>query len=152
MDATQTQEQQHVGERRSAAVTAVGGAALGWYRWLAVLATGLVLVQAVLAGQGLYGGDLGLIGVHGWVGNASFLVVIGLVGLAFVGWRGGALGGVDLVLSGLLLLLVVAQLGLGYSGRANMAAAAWHVPNGVLIFGVVAAILVLAFVPRGGRR
>lgn len=121
------------------------------YRALAILAALLVLVQAVLVGQGLYGGDLGLIGVHGWVGNAGFLVVIGLLVVAFIGRLRGGFGTGDVLLSGVLLLLMVAQLGLGYSGRRSTFAASWHIPNGVLIFGVLAAILALAFVPRGGR-
>lgn len=128
---------------------ATGGGLRAAYRACSILAALLVLGQAVLVGQGLYGGDLGLIGVHGWVGNASFVVVIGLVGLAVVGRRGGDLGTADLALSGLLLLLMVAQMGLGYSGRQSALAAAWHIPNGVLIFGVVAGILARGF---GGPR
>lgn len=133
---------------RSARSAAAGGAVLGAYRALAGVAAGLILAQAVLAGQWMFAG--GRIDVHGWLGNGTFVVAIGLVGLAFLGRRGGALGGADLALSGLLLLLVVAQLGLGYAGREVAAAASWHVPNGVLLTGITAAILALAFAPRGG--
>src|SRR5215218_1167061 len=39
-------------------------------------------------------------------------------------------------LGNLTLLLVIVQLALGYSGRDGGQAAAWHVPNGVLVFGL----------------
>jgi len=127
------------------------GTAASAYRWLSVLAALLVLVQAVFVGQGLYGGETGAIGVHGWLGNATFLVVTVLGTLAFLGWRGGSgrLGAADFILAAALLLLIVAQLGLGYSGRRNLTAASWHIPNGVLISGVTAAIVARAFAPRG---
>ena len=115
-----------------------------WFRWLAVITAILVMVQALLAGRGWFV-DVGLIEVHGWVGNATFLAAIALLAVAFATWRRGTLGRGTVILSGVLLILVVAQLGLGYSGRESAAAASWHVPNGVLIFGLSAAILVLAF-------
>ena len=43
-----------------------------------------------------------------------------------------------------LVVLVVAQLGLGYSGRDSAGAAALHVPNGVLIFGITTALVALS--------
>lgn len=119
------------------------------FRGVAVVTAVLVLVQALLAGQGLFV-DTGRIEVHGWVGNATFLAAIALLAAAFAAWRRGTLGRSAVVLSAVLLLLTVAQLGLGYSGRESSAAASWHVPNGVLIFGVSAALLVLAF--EGGTR
>jgi hypothetical protein len=39
------------------------------------------------------------------------------------------------------VLLVVAQLGLGYSGRESATAMSFHIPNGVLIFGLSVAIV-----------
>ncbi len=153
MDATRTDDRPRSGIERppvagDATAAAAGDGGRGWYRGLALVAAVLILAQAVLAGQWMFGG--GRIDVHGWLGNVTFLLAIGLVGLAFVGRRGGALGAVDLALSAVLLLLVVAQLGLGYSGRACAPAATLHGPNGVLLTGVTAAILALAFVPRGG--
>ena len=35
-----------------------------------------------------------------------------------------------------LVLLMTAQIGLGYTGRDGGEPAAWHVPNGVAIFGL----------------
>ena len=116
-------------------------------RPVAVLTAVLILVQALLAGRGWFI-DYDLIATHGWVGNATFLVVIGQVVLAFVAWRQRLAGGVELGLSVMLLLLVVSQIGLGYGGRESASAAALHIPNGVLIFGVTTALLTLTLTRR----
>ena len=118
------------------------------FRWLAAVTALLVLVQAVLAGRGMFD-DPALLETHGFVGNATFVAVLALVVLAFIAGRRGAFGRLELGLSVLLLVLVIAQLGLGYSGRESSAAASWHVPNGVLIFGLTAALLVSALPRRG---
>ena len=120
------------------------------FRWTAAVTAVLVLVQAILAGRGWFLNDFDLIDVHGWVGNVTFLAAIALVALAFAGQGRGALGRLELGLSALLVILVVAQLGLGYGGRESADAAAWHIPNGVLIFGVTAALLALSL-PRTRR-
>ena len=130
---------------RGADATTTGSAA--WFRWVAVITAVLALVQALLAGQGLFV-DAARIEVHGWVGNATVLASVALLAAAFVAWQRSRVGRSAVVLSGVLLVLVVAQLGLGYSGRESAAAASWHIPNGVLIFGLSAAILVLAFTDR----
>ena len=117
------------------------------FRWLAAVTAILLLVQAVLAGRGMFA-DPGLIETHGVVGNVTFLAVLALVALAYIAGRRGALGRRELGLSVLLLVLVIAQLGLGYAGRESNTAASWHVPNGVLIFGMTAALLVSALARR----
>ncbi len=38
--------------------------------------------------------------------------------------------------SAVLALLLTTQIGLGYAGRTSLNAAAWHIPNGVLSFGI----------------
>lgn len=121
------------------------------FRVLAVLVAALILVQAALAGQWLFQGQTGAISIHGWLGNTSFLGAILLVILAVVGIRqsGGAWGRAELVLGIVLVLLMTAQLGLGYSGRASAAAASLHIPNGVLLTMVTAALLALAWRPAG---
>ncbi len=105
-------------------------------RILAPLITLMVLVQAAFIGQGLYRPDTDLVRVHGYIGNATFLLVAVQTALAFfAGFRGrtrATLLGTSIV----LLILVIAQIGLGYSGRDGGQAAAWHIPNGVLIFGL----------------
>ncbi|MEJ7763566.1 MAG: hypothetical protein WKF80_12305 [Thermomicrobiales bacterium] len=127
--------------------TGGGVAAARGFRWLVAVSTVLVFVQALLAGRGWFITP-DLLKVHGYLGSLTFVIVIGQLGLAFVAWRRGVLGIAPAILSALLLLLVTSQLGLGYAGRESAAAASWHIPNGVLIFGVLAGLLGQA----GGRR
>lgn len=115
------------------------------YSWAAAVFSLLVIVQALLAGQGWFI-DPGLIRIHGVIGNLTFIVAVVLTGLAVATRR--LRSGLDLALVVVALVLVVAQIGLGYAGRESAAAASWHVPNGVLIFGVSVAILTRAFSPR----
>jgi hypothetical protein len=115
-----------------------------WLRYSAPLLTLLVLIQAIFAGRGLYINH-DSIDLHGQIGNATFLVALIQTALVFaIGLRGQMrtwlLGG-----NALLLLLIVAQLGLGYGGRDSTTAASLHVPNGVLIFGLTTAILSLVY-------
>jgi cytochrome b561 len=100
------------------------------HRGLAVTLVVLVLVQAVIAGQALFGGWA--IDLHGWIGNGSFALGLALVVLAlpsYVG-TGGTLVAVALVVA------MFVQTGLGYAGLTALAAASWHVPLGVAIFGL----------------
>lgn len=90
----------------------------------------LVLLQAVVAGRFLFGDWK--IEIHGWMGNASFALGMLLTALAV---RGGA--GRRCVATALVLTVAMfAQVGLGYAGRTAPAAASWHVPLGVAIFGL----------------
>lgn len=117
------------------------------FRILTVVTAGLILVQAFLAGQWWFLSQAGLIAVHGWLGNLSFLAAIVLVLLAFLGVRREGWGRAELILGIALVLLMAAQLGLGYSGRRIATAAALHIPNGVLLTMVIAALLALAWRP-----
>ena len=100
------------------------------HRIVAEVLAALVLAQAVVAGQALFG-DWS-IRVHGFMGNASFLLGLVLLGLAVVGRPART----RLVLSAVLVPALFAQTGLGYVGRETAEAAAWHVPLGVAIFGL----------------
>ncbi len=91
----------------------------------------LVLAQAVLAGR--YTAGLGQINVHGYIGNASFVVgfIIAVVALiARVPKR-------ELIVSGIVLLLLFVLTGLGYAGRNSAESASIHLPLGVLTFALV---------------
>ena len=125
------------------------------YKALAALTAALVLIQALLAGRGWFL-DADLIRVHGYVGNAVFLAVVAQAGLAVALGPRGALRSQLLLVAGAIAVLAVAQIGLGYAGRDSAEAAAWHVPNGVLIFGLTAYHLALLSRlrsdPDGGRR
>lgn len=119
------------------------------YVAVAALFTASVLVQAFLAGRGLYS-DIDLIDVHGVVGNAVFLLAIGQLTLGFAATKGAA-GRAPLVgLGAAIVVLTITQIGLGYSARdvERRELAGWHILNGVLIFGLASAHLALA----AGRR
>ena len=119
-------------------------------RWLSGITMVLVLFQAVLIGQALFLGDPSRTALHGWIGNVTFLGAVVLAGLTILGVRRGELRRTALVLSILAALLTVAQIGLGYSGRGGGMPAALHIPNGVLIATLLAALLVVSFWPSAG--
>lgn len=92
----------------------------------------LVLVKAAMAGNSkrLFG-RLSIV-AHGAAGQTSFgLAVVGLV-ITIVGRFGRS----AIAVSATLVALMMVQISLGYSGRTSLDAAAWHIPNGVAIFGV----------------
>jgi hypothetical protein len=112
------------------------------YRWVTVVTTVLVLIQAVLAGRGWFV-DFDLIDIHGMVGNLVFVVTIGQTALVYLGRKRGGFSNLELGLNVAIVVLVIAQLGLGYSGRDTAGAAALHIPNGVLIFGIATALMTM---------
>lgn len=101
-------------------------------RTVAHLLPALVLVQALIAGRSdrLFGSWS--IVAHGALGNVVLVVALmGLI-LAILARQGRAV----IVGTAVLLVLITAQIGLGYAGRRSAEAAAWHIPNGVAIFGL----------------
>src|SRR5918998_2629819 len=116
-------------------------------RWLSGITIALVLIQAVLIGQALFLGDPSRTALHGWIGNVTFLGAILLAGLVVIGVRRGELRRPALGLGVLVALLTVAQIGLGYSGRGGGTPAALHIPNGVFIATLLAALLTVSLWP-----
>lgn len=112
------------------------------YAPLAIVVAVLVLVQAVLAGRVLFGSWS--ITVHGVVGNATFALAAVLTGVTVVARAGRHAVAVAVT----LVIVLTAQIGLGYAGRVSVEAAAWHIPNGVLAFGLAAHQLTLAWPTR----
>lgn len=106
----------------------------------------LILVQAMLAGQSLFG--TASITVHGFVGNATFAVAVVAAFLALLAkvpvWV--------LSLDALLALLLFFQTGLGYVGRDSTLAASWHIPLGVTAFGLATAALLGSILVAGSVR
>lgn len=103
---------------------------------------GLVTLQPVLAGRGLFQ-DRDFIDIHGYVANAIFPVSLLLLGLAlFAGFRRrNLLAGWSL----LLVVLVVSQIGMGYSASGRPTVAALHIPLGVVVFGVSLMLMLFAY-------
>jgi hypothetical protein len=89
-----------------------------------------ILVQAILAGQGWFV-DQGLLGLHGGVGHGVLTLAILVAGWAW--WRRPTWTIVLLASAGVLGL--IAQTGLGYTGRRGGVALAssLHVPLGTLL-------------------
>jgi heme A synthase len=115
------------------------------YRIGAALLLVLVIVQAAMAGQFLFGD--GGIDLHGMVGNVAFAVATATAVLAFVARASKAARWTGVI----MVVLFTAQLGLGYSSRSALMPASLHIPLGVIIFGVAVYQLVLAWpalVPR----
>jgi hypothetical protein len=111
------------------------------HRGLAITLVVLVLFQAVIAGQALFGEWA--IDLHGWVGNGSFALGVVLVVLAL---RSGV-GKAGTLVAVALAVAMFVQTGLGYAGRTALGAASWHVPLGVAIFGLAAVHATLLYVP-----
>ena len=118
------------------------------HRLVAIGLAGLVLSQAVAAGQATFGDWE--IEVHGWMGNASFALGLLLLVLAVASRAGRVAVGT----AAALVVAMFAQVGLGYAGRTALGAASWHIPLGVAIFGLaVCNLTLLAVRPADeGRR
>ena len=123
---------------------------LNAYRGIAHVLPLLVLVQAWMAG---HSDALGYgsfdITIHGIVGNVSYLLAVAALVLALV--ARASKGAV--VVAAVVVVLMTIQIGLGYSGRDSADAAAWHIPNGVAIFGLaVYQVSVATALAKGTRR
>lgn len=105
------------------------------YKVTAWVFVGSVLAQAFLAGRGWFV-DFDLIEVHGYVGNATIVVAVAQIVLAYLATEASDRRWTLMGLSGGIVPLTFAQIGLGYVGRDEAEAAAWHVVNGVAIFGL----------------
>ena len=123
------------------------GTFLTAYRWVTPLFTVLVIVQAFLGMRGFVNAQEGLIDMHEMLANAMFLLAIAQTVMAWLLYTRGVAGMPVLVLNGLLVLLTVAQIGLGYSTRGDsfVTTVSLHVPNGVLLMGISTAVAVMAW-------
>jgi len=121
------------------------GWALPAFRWLTVANAVLIVVQAFLASQGFWGSERSLVTGHGHLGNLVFLLVVAQGVLAMLLVTGGQMPRPVLLLAGLTVVLVVVQIGLGYSTRNDFSITAWHVTNGVLLMGISAVLATTAW-------
>lgn len=95
----------------------------------------LVIVQAAMIGQTLYGPS-SLVGLHGTVGNLTFVLAVATLVLARAARRSWA----ALLLASGSVLLLIAQTGTGYLGHRSgySLASSVHIGLGVAI-GVLSA-------------
>jgi len=105
----------------------------------AALLVVLVVVQAVIAGQHIFG-TWG-IEAHAALGNATFSVAIAVAAIAFFRLDSRSLAVVGVV----MIVVLSAQIGLGYSARDSDGAAALHIPLGVATFGALTYQLLAAW-------
>ncbi|MGI9253800.1 MAG: hypothetical protein ACR2J8_08635 [Thermomicrobiales bacterium] len=130
---------------------AQGSGLLNVARWLSIATAALVLVQAFMIGQVWFMGRGSLLLTHGIVGNVSYIGALGMVVVGYLGLKKGW-GMAFLGLAILVVLLMTAQLGLGYVGRKVAMAASIHVFNGVLLTGTLFALMTVAWLRPGGSR
>lgn len=120
------------------------------YNWLTVVIAFAVLLQAVLAGQGMFNSKPDLINGHATVGDILALVTIFTAGLTVYLRKLGLLSAGTVIRNLVTAVLMVVQLMIGYATRHGANAIAWHIPNGVLLMGLTTANMILAwFSPRG---
>jgi hypothetical protein len=114
---------------------------------VAWLVPALIVVQAAMVGETMFGGR-SLIALHGSIGNLTFLLGAITLALAWSAQRSG----LALLLTFATVLLLFAQIGLGYLGhRTGIAAASSvHVTLGVLVTGVSAAAAMRCTSERDG--
>jgi len=105
-------------------------------RWLSVVLAIGIIVMAALVGQGIWNGERGLITGHGHLGNGIFALAAIQFVIAVLLYQKKQISAMHMVITFALVVLLLAQAGLGYSGRANSSLIAWHLPNGVLLMGL----------------
>ena len=116
--------------------TTANGALL--VRGMAGLMAAVILIQAFLGGRGFFLSP-DLLKVHRVIGIAAFVAAAAQIWVVMAALRTGRDRSMLLGMSGLMLLLTTIQLGLGFSAKNSGEAAAWHIFNGVLLTGVIAA-------------
>ena len=121
-----------------------------WYRWVSILTAVLLLLQPILAGQFLYNGKDDLKDVHEALSNVILLTAAGQLVLAYLARKTFGVGLVGHNFG--LLVLVIAQIGLGYAGRDNSDNLAYHIPLGVLLFGMGCVAPLLGFFDLRAQR
>ena len=128
--------------------SSVGNGQMSALRWISLILSALVVITAFVIGEGFFGGKASLIQDHGYLGNAIFALAAVQLAIAFLQFQKGTVGRNHLLLNGVIIILLFAQIGLGYSGSRSGAANAlvWHLPVGVLIMGVCTVNSVLFWV------
>jgi len=114
--------------------------------WLALIGIVLVVgivVQAYLGTDAFLKADETMRTAHAQVGNFLFLLGVAQVILGFLNFRAGRTDIMNVAMRVLLVLLVTAQIGLGYSTRdeTGVDIRILHITNGVLLIAVCGFVL-----------
>ncbi|MCA9833063.1 MAG: hypothetical protein KC435_03905 [Thermomicrobiales bacterium] len=113
-------------------------------RWLVIILAVLMVVTAALAGNGLFkrGSDPWLITGHQHLGNLIFFVAIAQVAICYALYSQARLRGSVMLTSIGVLILTIAQFGLGYATRENLVnIVGWHIAVGVGLTAVVGVLI-----------
>lgn len=115
------------------------------FRWLAVIIFVLTALQPLFGGFGFFrpGDELDYTAIHAQIANVLFPLALVLFGLAIV--AGYQHRNRMIVWSGLLLVSIVSQIGLGYSTRNDFQLTAIHIPSGVLVFALALIVMLLSY-------
>lgn len=125
--------------QRSTSNTETGSGQVTALRWVSTILGISLVITALMIGQGIFGGTSSLITDHGYFGNAIFALGVIQIGLTFLSWQKGAVSRNFLLLSGLILIALFAQIGLGYMGHRSgiKEATVVHFGLGVLSMGLI---------------
>lgn len=130
----------------TAMIEGKGGPVLG-YRAISMLLAILFIVQAILAGQFIDGTHGTLRDIHGGMGDGLVLIAVIQTVLAFLARR---TFGIGLVMHcATMAALTLFQVILGRSGNDELK---WHIPLGVLLFGMACAAVMLGFFDLKSQR
>lgn len=99
------------------------------FRALAGVVTLLVLVQAFLGARIIFDGDTDAL--HRFLGLLTFAIGVAALVFALVAQIPRTL----VIVSAAIAVLLVVQVGLGFSIEDSPSAGTWHIPLGMLIFG-----------------
>jgi hypothetical protein len=115
------------------------------FRGLAVIVFALTFAQAILGPAGLFRptDSTDYSAIHELIANALFLLALILFGLVFLAQFQRR--NLMLIWTGLLLIAIISQIGLGYSARDDGSLLAWHIPSGVAVFGLAFVVMLLSF-------
>lgn len=107
-------------------------------KWITTALSVLVVLMALLAGQGIFSGSPDRITDHGYLGNLIFVLGVAQVALAFLGFQQRVVSRGMLLTSLLIFIMIFAQIGLGYAGHrsGNKDATVFHFGLGVLLMGL----------------
>lgn len=113
-------------------------------RWLVIVLAILMVVTAALAGNGIFksGSDPWLITGHQHLGNLIFFVSIAQLIICYALYSQTKLRGSVMLTSISVLILTIAQFGLGYATRNNLVdLVGWHITVGVTLTAVVGVLI-----------
>jgi hypothetical protein len=115
------------------------------FRGLSVIVFALTAIQAFLGSAGFFraADSMDYTAIHEFIANALFPLGIILFGLVFMAQFQRR--NLMLFWTGLLLIAIISQIGIGYSARNNASLLAWHIPSGVAIFGFAMIVMLLSF-------